>query len=673
MLGKARKRPDDVRKVLAKVKREGLLNTYKMVMERLAEASPLGYSAAGVVSAVGDLAAGIAPGDRVACAGAGYANHAEWISVPANLCARVPDEVSLEDAAYTTIGAIALQGFRQSGAVLGDRVAVIGLGLLGLLTVQIARAAGCQVIGFDLDVSKTELAEECGAAKTGLLGRDNPEATVDRLTGGKGVDAVIITASTSSNQPLELAGLIARDRASVVVVGDVGLSFSRGPYYMKELNLRMSRSYGPGRYDPLYEEFGQDYPEGYVRWTERRNMEEFLRLVALKQVDLSKITTHRFAIDRAPEAYELVTGKSTERFIGVVLEYPQDAQDVTAPLIKRGSAPTVRGDVGLGLIGAGNFVTATLLPALKRQPGVSLLGVSTASGLSAQDTVERHGFTYAADSPEQILDDPSVDAVVIGTRHDMHAGLVAKALVAGKTVFVEKPLAVTREELETVVDAWQGSTGDVMVGFNRRFSPLTQSVKSKVIQGGSASVIQCRVNAGTIPSDHWTQSLEQGGGRIVGEMCHFVDLCCYLAGSFPVKVHAFGLRNGKSPALQDSLVSSLVFANGAVASIVYVAEGDTAYPKELIEVFCGGRVMVIDDFRSSTIVSQGKTTRNKLSHIDKGHAKEMEAFINLARGHPSTTLTFPDAVSSTLATLSVVESLATGQAVDVARLVVGRE
>ena len=669
MLGKARKRPDDVVKVLAKVKRDGLLNTYKMVRERLAEASPLGYSAAGVVEAVGELTSGLAPGDRVACAGAGYANHAEYIYVPGNLCARIPGGVSFEDAAYATIGAIALQGFRQSSAVLGDRVAVIGLGLLGLLTVQIARAAGCQVIGFDLDQSRVDLAEACGAEAAGVLGQDDPETMTAAFSTGLGADAVIITASTPSNEPLELAGRLARDRAVVVVVGDVGLSFSRGPYYEKELNLRMSRSYGPGRYDPSFEEFSQDYPEGYVHWTERRNMEEFVRLLGTKQVDLSKITTHRYSIDRAPEAYELVTGKTGERFIGVVLEYPEGPVEQGLATAKPARTTAGRDGVGIGLIGAGNFVTATLLPALKSQDGVSLAAVSTAGGLSAQDMVERHGFGLAAESPEQVLADPSIHGVIVGTRHDSHAELVVKALQAGKTVFVEKPLAVTREELDAVVEAWGSSSADAMVGFNRRFAPLTQAVKERLAWLEAPPVIQCRVNAGAIPSEHWTQTLEQGGGRIVGEMCHFVDLAAYLAGASPVRAHAFALSNGKSPALQDSLVATLTFANGAIASITYVAEGDTAYPKELVEVFSGGQVMVIDDFRVGLFTSRGKTTRVKSGHVDKGHKREMEEFVQLAKGKTSSILTFPDAVQSTAATFCIIESLSTGQAVEIPSVV----
>lgn len=672
MLGKARKRPDDVAKVLAKVRRDGLLNTYKMVKERLAEASPLGYSAAGVIESVGELTEGLAPGDRVACAGGGYANHAEYLYVPANLTVRIPDGVSFEDAAYTTLGAIALQGFRQSAVVLGERVAVIGLGLIGLLTIQIAHAAGCQAIGFDVDESKVDLARACGAVVVGVLGKDDPETMTAAFTDGLGVDTVIITASTAGNEPLELAGHLARDRASVVVVGDVGLSFSRGPYYTKELSLRMSRSYGPGRYDPSFEEFGQAYPEGYVYWTERRNMEEFLRLLATEQVDLSKITTHRFPVDRAPEAYEMVTGKTDERFIGVVLEYPE-RPDETAPVVVKAAGESVARDkVGIGLIGAGNFVTATLLPALRSQDEVSLVAVNTASGLSAQDMVERHNFGYAAESPEQVFADAQIDAVLIGTRHDTHADLVVKALQAGKTVFVEKPLAVTRPELDAVVEAWQASTAEVLVGFNRRFAPVTQAVKERLARLGAPPVIQCRINAGTIPSDHWTQTLEQGGGRIVGEMCHFVDLASYLAGASPVKVHALALRNGKSPALQDSLVATFTYSNGAVASVMYVAEGDTAYPKEAIEVFCGGQVMVIDDFRAASFTSQGKTTREKGGHIDKGHKREMQEFLALAKGTPSSILTFPDAAMSTAATLCVIESLTTGQAVDIPPLSAAR-
>ncbi len=661
LIEKARKRPDDVRKVLDRVRRDGLLGTYKMVMDRLEQASPLGYSISGVVEAVGELVAGVQPGDHVACAGAGYANHAEYVSVPGSLCVRIPDGVEFDQAAYSTLGAIAMQGFRQAQPSVGDTVGVIGLGLLGLITVQIAKAAGCVVVGFDPDEERTKLAESLGVDAAAAGGTDEFAGQVERLSHGLGADAVIITASTRSSDPVNLAAEVARDRGVVVVVGDVGMDLSRAPYYGKELSLRLSRSYGPGRYDPSYEEYGIDYPEGYVKWTERRNMEEFLRLVSTKAVDTTTLTTHRFSIDEAPKAYDLIVTPGEQEVIGVLLEYasaPGAAADLSAPARP---ARKQKESVAIGMVGAGNFATSTLLPALSGLPGVELRGIVTASGLRAEDAAARHGFAYAAASVDDLLDDDATDAVIVATRHDTHARFVVAGLSRGKDVFVEKPLALTREELDDVIRAAAGADGaSVMVGFNRRYSPAAVAVRAQIRQRAAVPLIQIRVNAGEIAADHWIQRLEEGGGRIVGEVCHFVDLACFLAGSRPTSVHAYGLSNGKPPALQDSLVCSMQFASGAVASITYASGGDTAYPKELVEVFCGGSTLVIDDFRRLTHVESGKTQRKDYGKVDKGHAEEMATFVRLAGGKSEDAETLDEAVETTRATLAIVESLSTG-------------
>jgi len=667
LLQKARRRPEDVKKVLDRVRREGLLDTYKMVQGRLEAASPLGYSCAGTVEQVGDLVQGIRPGDRVACAGAGYANHAEFVSVPQNLCVVLAEGVDFDAAAFTTLGAIALQGFRQAGSVLGDRVAVIGLGLLGQLTVQIARSAGCEVIGVDLSEEKMELARQFGAKGTVRADSADAAASIMSLTGGSGADAVLITAASSGNSPIVLAGQIARDRANVVVVGDVRIDVPRSPFYEKELTVKLSRSYGPGRYDAMYEEYGVDYPDGYVRWTERANMAEFVRLLALGHVDVAPLTTHRFVVSDAPAAYDLVTGKVSEPFIGVLLEYPHETPETVEVAVRK---PKVsEGDVGVSFIGAGNFVTATLMPALQAIGGTAFRGILTSTGLSAGDVAAKRGFAFATDDVETVLADEATDVVIVGTRHDTHAALVVSLLERSKHVYVEKPLASTRAGLELVLKAYAESESSVMVGFNRRFSPLAREAIERLTGMKEPRTIAIRVNAGAIPKDHWIQQLESGGGRIVGEMCHFVDLAACLAGSPATTVYAADTANGKSAALQDSLTSVLRYQNGSVATITYCADGDTAAGKELVEVMCSGMSIRIDDFRSLDITAGGKTKTTRLASVDKGHKDEMRAVVDMATGKYDAASLFAEAVSSSLATFAVVESLTTGLPVAVESVV----
>jgi predicted dehydrogenase len=673
LVGKARSRPDQVAQVVAKVRRDGLLSTYRTVMARLEEQNALGYSSAGVVMDVGELAGGFKPGDRVACGGGDYANHAEFAYIPGTLCVPVPENVGLDEAAFATVGAVALQGVRQSGVVLGDRVAVIGLGLVGQMTVQLLRAAGCEVAGIDPAEARCALAARFGAA---TVTSDSGEAGARALvaaTGGLGYDAVILTAATKDDGPIRLAGQIARDRGTVVIVGDVGMNMPRAPFYEKELTLKLSRSYGPGRYDPFYEELAIDYPPGYVRWTEQRNMAEFLRLISERRIDVKALITHVFAIDQAPEAYGVLTDRAGGA-LGVVLEYPDTTAIRPEPpriVVTPPGAATVKGrSIGVSLLGAGNFATATLLPALAADRRFMPRGVYTTSGLSARDVAERHHFAYAAGSPDEILADPETVAVAIATRHASHAELAAKALRAGKTVFVEKPLAITEDELASVVQAQAESQGRLLVGFNRRFAPHTRAMVERLAQRTSPATVLIRVNAGAIAPDHWIQRLEEGGGRIVGEVCHFVDLACCLIGCAPRTVSAVSADPGKPAALSDTLSVTLSFVDGSLATIVYAATGDTSYPKERVEVFCQGSVLVNDDFRCLTITSGGHTKTSKLSRTDKGHAAELQGFLDLVQGL-SVPLTFAQCVTSMAATFKVVEALATGRPVDVPRVVEG--
>jgi predicted dehydrogenase/threonine dehydrogenase-like Zn-dependent dehydrogenase len=667
LLGKARARPELAKQVLEKVRSDGPLETYRTVMNRLEAPSPLGYSSAGVVVGVGEGCAGVAPGELVACAGAGYANHAEVNFVPANLLARVPEGVTPAQAAYATLGAIAMQGVRQADVRLGERVAVVGLGLVGLLATQLVRAAGGRVLAVDLDPQACALAASLGAERAVPAGDSVPEVA-RAFTDGAGVDSVVVCASTESSQPVELAGEIARDRARVVVVGAVGMHVPREPYYEKELELRLSRSYGPGRYDPAYEEHGHDYPIGFVRWTEQRNLAEFLRLVAAGLVDVDALTTHRFPVDDAAAAYALISGKTaTERRpVGVVLEYPDSERAVERSRVAVRAAPARPGGerVRVGLVGAGNFATRVLLPALAADGRAAFQAVASAGGASARHAAERFGFPVATSDAAALVTGDDVDAVVVATRHDSHAPLAAAGLAAGKAVFCEKPLATTWAGLEEVAGAYAARPGVLYVGFNRRFSPLTRSLLA-ALPAGVPRVVVCRVNAGPLPADHWTRDPVAGGGRIVGELCHFLDLACSLAEGRPVRVASEAIGSPDAAELNDTVVVQVAFADGSVASIQYLGNGDPAVPKERLEVFAGGTVALLDDFRALELTRGGRRKRERLRRQEKGHREEVRAFLDAACGRESAILSAEDAFWSSALTLQVLEALRLGRPVAV--------
>jgi predicted dehydrogenase/threonine dehydrogenase-like Zn-dependent dehydrogenase len=652
LLQKARARPDLVRKVVDRARVEGVRATVAVTRERLATLAPIGYSSAGVVIEVAPGVESVAPGDRVACAGGGWASHAELVAVPKNLIAKVPDGVELAQAAYATVGAIALHAVRQSEARLGERVGVIGLGLVGQLAARILTAAGCETIGVDVDDAAVELARRAGVQ---AFRRDDPalEASVRAATRDLGLDAVLLCAATSSSDPLELAAGLARDRARIVVVGEVPVRADRSLLYEKELELRLSRSYGPGRYDRDYEERGRDLPAGYVRWTEQRNLQAFVDLVAAGRLDPSELTTHVLPVDRAADAYAALAGNEESRAFGVLLEYRREDRPL-APA--RPLRPRAAAGVGIGLVGGGSFARSTLVPAL-REAGASLVAVSTAGGLSAADVAGRFGFERAASSPEEILEDEAIGAVVIATRHSSHASLAAAALRAGKAVFVEKPLALTSDEIEDVEAALAGG-GLLMVGFNRRFAPLTRRLLDE-LGDAPAPVLSARVNAGPLPPDHWLHDPVEGGGRIVGEGCHFVDLLIHLAGSPAVSVHAFAVPEPeRSLEASDGVVAGLRFADGGVASLVYAGGGDARLEKERIEAFWGGSSAVLDDFRRLELYRAGKRTVLK-QRQDKGHRREIAAFVRAASGldEPPMPQSY---LASTRATLAVVDSLRSG-------------
>ena len=673
LLQKAKSRPDLVREVITKVQRDGIFSAIQAVRSRLDQPQSPGYSSAGTVTAVGEGVTDIKPGDRVACAGAGYAVHAEIACVPRLLVARIParenggGEVPFDEAAFATLGAVALHGVRTSEVKLGDLVGVIGLGLLGQLTVQLLKAAGCRVVGMDIDRSRAELARKMGANAVA----DSASAFRDlcaEMSDGAGVDSVLITAETSSSEPVNLAGAIARDRAVVVAVGTVGMDIERKTYYEKELDFRISRSYGPGRYDSAFEQKGRDYPIGYVRWTETRNMEAFVQLLADRRINVGPLITHRFPIERAQSAYDLITGRSGQPFLGVVIQYSGDCEEILTLTVASEVATPFRPpratDVSVGLLGAGGFASSTLIPAMKASSNTSLVSVCAATGAHAQHTGRKFGFRNSTTDESEIVRSEKINTVVIATRHHLHARQVLASLVAKKNIFCEKPLCLTTDELREVVSAYlailPGERPALMVGFNRRFAPMTVRMKAFLSTITEPLALHYRINAGYLPPDHWVNDREQGGGRILGEVCHFVDLLMFLAGAPIAEVAAHPV--GSSPRYSgDNVLISLHFANGSEGTISYVANGDRSYSKERIEVFGGGRASVLEDFRRLELVQDGhqETIRSRWRQ-DKGHVAEWAAFVESVQQPQVPGIPFEDIVCSTLATLRVDESVATG-------------
>jgi predicted dehydrogenase/threonine dehydrogenase-like Zn-dependent dehydrogenase len=673
LLQKARMRPDLVREVLNKVSRDGLLTTVSTVRSRLSQPSALGYSSAGTVVAVGEGVTDINPGDRVACAGAGHAVHAEFACIPRLLVAKIPsDAVSFDEAAFTTVGAVALHSVRLADAKLGDTVAVIGLGLLGQLTVQILKAAGCCVLGMDISAERAQLALRSGADAVSSSSSDFHDLCLQH-SGGHGADAILITAQTSSNDPVNLAGAVARNRAVVVAVGTVAMDIPRRFFYEKELDFRVSRSYGPGRYDVAYEQKGIDYPIGYVRWTETRNMQAFLKLLADKKLDLYPLITHRFPIARAHSAYDLITGKTHEPFLSVLIEYPNDAQETRFVRIANHDRATASDkSIRLGLLGAGGFATGTLLPVIKRVDDVEMIVAGAANGSHARHAASKFGFRSSTTDEREILDNPSVNTVVIATRHHLHAGQVIAALKSGKHVFCEKPLCLNEAELSEIAathDALTSTQLLLMVGFNRRFAPLALRMKTFLQAVREPLALHYRVNAGFLAADHWLNDPQQGGGRILGEVCHFVDFLCFLTDSCAVEVETRSLPNPGHYS-SDNVLCSLRFANGSRGTISYLANGDKSYSKERIEVFGGGSVAVLEDFRRLELVRGGKKNVSRsLLRQDKGHRGEWEAFVKAIQTGAESPIPFRELVNTMLTTFALEESRCLGRPVPVSAAV----
>ncbi|HVG30788.1 MAG TPA: bi-domain-containing oxidoreductase [Pyrinomonadaceae bacterium] len=662
LLGKVRERPEAVRKVLGKVRDEGLASAVAAVRDKLGEMSALGYSASGVVVEVGEDVTEFGVGDRVACAGAGYASHAEVLSVPKNLCVRLPEGADFEAGAFGTVGAIALQGVRLAEPTLGESVVVIGLGLIGQLTVQLLKANGCRVFGIDLDPARVELALSLGA-DDGAASGEGVRRAVEAWTRGRGADAVLITAATDSNEPVELAGEVSRLKGRVVAVGGVGLGVPRDVYYVRELTLKVSMSYGPGRYDPEYEERGHDYPLPYVRWTEGRNIEAFLDLAAAGRVRVAPLVTHRFPVEEGAHAYQLIAGETKEPYLGVLLTY-DTGRELERRVERRDAGAFARRgerEVRVGLIGAGGYARAVLLPGFKAA-GAHFQTVATASGVSARSAGEKFGFASLASGADEVIDDPEVNLVVIATRHDTHAELARRALERGKHVFVEKPLALSDAELDGVLEAAAQSSGSLMVGFNRRFSPSARAARDFFADRREPLSILYRVNAGRIPRGHWAHDPREGGGRIRSEVCHFVDLCQFWAGSPPARVHAEAVETEDLQSVgEDSVFITLRFADGSNACVAYLAEGDRALAKERVEIFGGGRSFVIDDFRAATRYSGGREEKLKLRGADKGQAEEVRAVCAVVLGREPAPIPLAELDATTRATFRILDSLRTGR------------
>ena len=660
LVGKSLERPEMAKKVFAQIRKDGVVDTVKLVLNRLDTPAALGYSCAGTVLSVGEGTQGFVQGERVACAGQNYASHAEVICVPKNLCVKIPEHVNFEDAAFVTLGAIALQGVRQADVRLGERIAVIGLGLLGQLTVQMLKASGCLVLGSDLDSTKNQLARQSGADVV-----VSPEELTDAakdFTRYYGLDAVIITASTKDSSPVELAGEITRKKGRVVVVGAVGMNIPRQMFYLKELELRLSTSYGPGRYDPLYEEQGQDYPYGYVRWTENRNMEAFLTLIAQKKLNIPPLVSERFPIEQATKAYELLLNKSSSS-MGILLTYQPQAPVLHGEVIPVCPAKP-SGQVVLGLIGVGNHVKDRLLPRFSEWKAVQYQAVCTTTPVKARDIAEKLHATYCTCDYQEVLRDPSINTVLIGTRHDSHGFLVKEALTAGMHVFVEKPLCLQESELEAIKQAYDQAAHlglQLLVGFNRRFSSHLERAREFFHVRQNPLVMNFRVNAGSIPSSHWIQDLEIGGGRILGEACHFVDYLQALCGALPVSVQAAKISFHASGILDDQCVITIQFQDGSVGNLVYVAGGDSAVAKERLEVFGDGKTLILDDFRVTECYSGGKKDVFRSRKQDKGFGVEVDRFLTGVTRGDQPIIPFHEIESVTRTCLLATQSLITGE------------
>jgi len=659
MLDKARQQPDKVRMVLDKVKTDGLMPTVQAVKSKLDQPLPLGYSNVGVVVETGAGITDLAVGDVVVSNGP----HAEVVCVPRNLCARVPDNVSAESAAFTVLSAIALQGIRLIKPTLGENIVVTGLGLIGLVAVQLLRANGCNVLGIDMDSSRVAMAKSLGADAVDLSAGEDPLERAAAFSNGRGVDAVLLTASTKSDEPVHQAAEMCRQRGRIVLVGVTGLKLSRADFYEKEINFQVSCSYGPGRYDAGYEEQGHDYPFGFVRWTEQRNFEAVLGLMADGKLEIDNLISHRFTVENAGEAYDLLADGAP---LGMIIEYPQDAGATALSQAERKVAlsdgPSSPQAGTIGMIGAGNYASQVLIPAF-RDAGAGLGLLASAGGVSSVHSGKKFGFASATTDADAVAADESIDTVVVATRHDTHARYAVAALNAGKNVFVEKPLAIDRQQLQEIEDAYReacdrGQNPHIMVGFNRRFSPLTVKMKQLLDARSEPKSFVMTVNAGEVPDDHWVQDPVQGGGRIIGEACHFIDLLRFLVGMPITQIQ--GVQMGIAPGItirDDKATMTMAFEDGSFGTVHYLANGHRSFPKERLEVFCGGSVLQLDNFRALTGFGWPGFSKIKLRRQDKGNAACAAAFISAIQKGAPAPISPEEIFEVSAATFDVVDSL----------------
>ncbi|MEM7816416.1 MAG: bi-domain-containing oxidoreductase [Candidatus Aenigmatarchaeota archaeon] len=652
IIEKALLKKDLAKEVIRKIRQEGLVSTYFKVKHRLEGLAPLGYSCAGQVIEVAEDVKEFCKNDLVACGGAEFANHAEFVSVPINLAVKVPNSLGLDEASFATLGSIALWGVRQASVAIGEKICVIGLGLIGQLTIQLIKIAGAYAFGIDISRDKVELAKELGVKDAVLRSEDIDEFT-NRATDGFGFDAVIITASTNNNDPIVLAGKICRDRAKIVVVGDIKLDFPRKDFYERELNLIVSRSYGPGRYDPIYEEQGIDYPIGYVRWTEKKNMQEFLNLIAEKKVNVKKLISHRFSFLEAERIYNKILNDKESTYLGILFEYPSSSIITKKVYVKEKTIRSVHQDINIGFIGAGNFAQGVILPNLRKDK-INLIGVATSRGYTAKSCAKRFGFKYATTEPTEILDDENINTIFIVTRHNTHAYYFVETLKRKKNIFLEKPLALNEKELKDIKEVYKSldTLPIILVGFNRRFSPLAIKMKEEFKEITHSLIINIRVNAEKTTS--WINDEAIGGGRIIGELCHFIDLLIYFTNSYPKKLTVYPLKDDK---YQENIVVSFLFRNGAIANIVYTTKGDISLEKEYIEIFGGGRVFINYNFRYGLLYKNKKRIKYNLK--GKGHKEELDAFFTGIK-NGILPIPFEDIFITTLLTFKIKEKVREG-------------
>ncbi|MCF6806994.1 bi-domain-containing oxidoreductase [Thiotrichales bacterium 19S9-12] len=651
LLGKVRQQPDKVKMVLEKIKTDGLATTLEAVKAKLDQPISLGYCNVGKVVEVSNCVDGFDIGDRVVSNG----NHAEVVRVPRNLCAKIPDNVTDEEASFTVLGSIALQGIRLSKPTLGECYTVIGLGLIGLITVQLLRANGCRVLGIDFDTKKCALAKEFGAEVINLSDGGDPITAAELFTKGQGIDAVIITAATKSNEPLHQAATMCRKRGRIVLVGVIGNEFSRADFYEKELSFQVSCSYGPGRYDDNYEQKGYDYPVGYVRWSENRNFQAILDMMSVGSLDVRPLISHRFEFNDANKAYGILENESSA--LGILLSYETEkSNNKFKREITLNHTAIKKEALSVGFLGAGNYASRTLVPAFK-QTDVNLKSIVSSQGVTTKLVAKKAGFSQSLTDEHLLYQDNDLDLIVIATRHNQHARQVISALDANKHVFVEKPLALTLDEVEQIKSAYTKADNRLlMVGFNRRFAPQVQTIKRLLDQEKMPKSFIMTVNAGDIPKEHWTQDKCVGGGRIIGEGCHFIDLLRFLAGS-PITLFSAHAINQVSGISDDKAMITLTFADGSCGSIHYLANGHKSFPKERLEVFSNGKILQLDNFRKLTGYGWQGFKKQNLRKQDKGQHNCVNAFIDAIRNGDSAPIPFNEIVEVAQISIEIAERL----------------